>query len=61
MKRAVAAALVVFALAPPPYVVDCSRPEYRADHLALCNMSSEPPPRGGGGRRGLLGLGIGPL
>lgn len=56
----VIAATVVIALAPPGDVADCSRVEYRQRHLAECNMTVDNSHGGkGGGKSGLLGLGIG--
>lgn len=53
---------VVISLAPPHLITKCSDQTYRQANLAECNMSSPPGHGGaGGGRRGLLGLGIGPL
>lgn len=55
---------IVFAMAPPHLITKCSDQAYRQTHLAECNTSSVPGHGGvggSGGRRGLLGLGIGPL
>lgn len=53
---------VVFTLAPPHLITKCSDQVYRQSHLAECNLAGPPGHGGaGGGRRGLLGLGIGPL
>jgi hypothetical protein len=48
------------ALAPPHLITKCADPGYRQAHLAECNVTG-PAGHGGAGRRGLLGLGIGPL
>jgi hypothetical protein len=62
MRRIIVVTLVVLALAPPPDITNCSRPDYRQAHLAYCNQTQTPIPYGGG-RRGLLGgiLGLGGL
>lgn len=52
---------VVIAMAPPHLITKCSDQGYRQDHLAECNVAGPPGHGGSGGRRGLLGLGIGPL
>lgn len=59
--RCVVVVAIVFSLAPPHLITRCSDPQYRQSHLAECNTSTVPGHGGAGGRRGLLGLGIGPL
>lgn len=52
---AAAVLILIGPAAPPPSITDCSKPEYRQDHLALCNQTPRTGGGGGGSGGGILG------